>query len=64
LEDDLEGVTKKVYFDVEIDGKLAGIILFLSFLITKFWFRYLFDYVGFWELDFGWWFGMWFQIKV
>jgi hypothetical protein len=48
LEDDLEGVTHKVYFDVEIDGKLAGIILLLSFLITKF--GYLFDSVGFWEL--------------
>lgn len=63
MEDDLEGVTKKVYFDVEIDGKLVGIILLLLFLITKFWFGYLFDYSGFWELVFGWWFGMWFQIK-
>jgi peptidylprolyl isomerase len=27
LEDDLEGVTHKVYFDVEIDGKLAGRIV-------------------------------------
>lgn len=28
-EDDLERVTHKVYFDVEIDGKSAGMFLFL-----------------------------------